>query len=225
MKKYATLLFVFIMTGFFSSCSIFKKSNAPNEIDVNNLHPILQLSESEASKVYSQQLDSAMNHPKKADYEALRLGFTRTSDYQPYSDNEHLSKIKSLLDDEEYTVASEVVKTVYHKLFHVPIFHFYAYVAWKETGNSKMAKMHSLYYNQLIKSILQSGDGTSAASAYIIINVSEEYRVIEYLNMEMQSQKLITKNGHYYDLLDAIDSTGNKSSVYFNIDIPFSELQ
>jgi hypothetical protein len=43
--------------------------------------------------------------------------------------------------------------------------------------------------------------------------------------MKMQSQKLITKNGHYFDLMDVKDSTGNKSSVYFNIDIPFSELQ
>ncbi|MDA3819672.1 MAG: DUF4919 domain-containing protein [Candidatus Delongbacteria bacterium] len=225
MKKFVVIIFSLLIPVLFTACSIFRATPDVNDINLESLHPMLKLSESEASKVYSQQLDSAMNHPKKADYEALRMAFTRTSDYQPYSDNEHLSKIKSLLDDEEYTVASEVVKTVYHKLFHVPIFHFYAYVAWKETGNSKMAQIHSLYYNQLIKSILQSGDGTSAASAYIIINVSEEYRVIEYLDMKMQSQKLITKNGHYFDLMDVKDSTGNKSSVYFNIDIPFSELQ
>ncbi|MGC9331546.1 MAG: hypothetical protein ACP5DZ_06685 [Bacteroidales bacterium] len=140
MKKHIVIICSLLISVLFSACSIFKAPPDVNNVKLESLHPILKLSEAEASKVYSQQLDSAMNHPKKADYEALRLVFTRTADYQPYSDNEHLSKIKSLLDKEEYAVASEVVKTVYHKLFHVPIFHFYAYVAWKETGNSKMAK-------------------------------------------------------------------------------------
>ncbi len=225
MKKHTVLLSILVFTGFFTSCSVFRTSPEPHEIELKTLHPVLKLSESEASKLYSRQLDSAMNHPKNADYEALRMAYSRTSDYQPYTENEPLQKIKGLLDNEEYTVASEVVKTVYHKLFHVPIFHFYAYVAWQETGNSKMAQLHSLYYNQLIKSILQSGNGKSAESAYIIINISEEYRVLEYLNMEIHSQKLITKNGHYYDVIDVTDSTSNKKAVYFNIDIPFSELE
>jgi len=43
--------------------------------------------------------------------------------------------------------------------------------------------------------------------------------------MEIHSQKLITKNGHYYDVIDVTDSTSNKKAVYFNIDIPFSELE
>ncbi|MFO7790052.1 MAG: DUF4919 domain-containing protein [Bacteroidales bacterium] len=217
---------IIISLSFFSGCGIFNKtSESKSRIELETIHPVLGLSETEASILYNQIVDSAMDNPHKADYQALRMAHAGTSDYQPYSDNETLSKIKKLLDNEKYVVASEVVKTVYHSLFHVPMYHFYAYVAWRENGDDKMASIHSVYFKKLIDSILESGDGKSAETAYIVINVTEEYRTLEYLDLEMEKQSLVKENGRHYDVMEVRDTLGNKKSVYFNIDIPFRELQ
>ena len=206
-----------------SACSLFK-GKITDSPEIESMHPMLTVSQDSADDVYRNLLDTIMEDPANGDYQALRMVHTQTSDYTPYSDNEHLEKIKNLLDAEQYSVATEVIKSVYYKQFHVPMFHYYAFVAWKRSGNEDMATIHSLYYRKLIESITENGDGKTPETAWLITNVSEEYRVLEFLDMELQSQNLITKKGMHFDQMEVTDSTGSEKSVYFNIEIPFSML-
>jgi hypothetical protein len=218
--KLSVVLSILLMA---TACSLFK-GKVTESPDIESLHPMLSVSQDSADDVYRTLLDSIMENPADGDYQALRFVHSQSSEYAPYSDNEHLEKIKKLLDSEQYVVATEVIKSVYYKQFHIPLFHYYAFVAWKRSGIEDMAKIHSLYYHKLIESITENGDGKTPETAWTVINVSEEYRVLEYLDMELQSQSLITENGMHFDQMEVTDSTGLKQSLYFNIEIPFSHL-
>ncbi|MFP4664364.1 MAG: DUF4919 domain-containing protein [Bacteroidales bacterium] len=225
MRTKYTVIIAFASILLTGACSVLQKQTEIMDKDeLEKIHPMLGLEETEADNKYSQLVDSAMENPADIDYQELRMVYARTSGYSPYAENEDLEKIRKLLDSEQYEVATEVVKTVYHTQFHVPMFHFYAYAAWKESGNDKMAKLHSMIFNELMQSILKSGDGKSAKTAWVVINISEEYRVLEFLEMEMQSQSLVTENNRNYDRMEVIDENGEEDVVYFNIDIPFREL-
>jgi hypothetical protein len=202
------------------SCNINKNISNKGEYYT----PQLNLSHKVANEKYISIVDSAMTNPISIDYETLRMTFACTKDFKPYGDDQYLKKIKELLENNEYEVATEVVKEVITELFYDPLFHFYAYVAWNQSGNEELSDIHSYYYVKLLESILKGGDGKSPRTAFHVISVAEEYRVMEYLEVELNTQSLINVDGHTFDLMEVKDSIGTKSEIYFNIDIPFNSL-
>ncbi len=86
-----------------------------------------------------------------------------------------------------------------------------------------MERFHEFVLSGLIRSILQSGDGQSPETAFVVINVREEYILMELLGLTMQKQSVLESGGHIYDRLEVVDSeTGEERELYFNVDIPFA---
>ncbi len=187
-------------------------------------HPALALSTENADIKYPTLVDSAISNPLDADYTALRLTHAASSDYDPYSDDDGLMKLRDLINAKEFEVATEVAKTQYRRLFHDPLFHYYAFIVWTEIEDEEMTDIHSFYYTKLIKSVMSSGDGESAKTAYHVINISEEYRVLEYHELEIVEQNLLEISGHSFDKITAKDADNKTKDIYFNIDLPFSKL-
>ena len=72
-----------------------------------------------------------------------------------------------------------------------------------------------------LKSITSVGDGKSSDTAYVVVDVSEEYF---FLNILLgvglpESQSLVTKNGHSFDLLKVKTPDGKEQELWFNVDI------
>ena len=89
--------------------------------------------------------------------------------------------------------------------------------------NSEQAEFHKYIYEQLVKSITDSGDGKSPETAFIVIEVHEEYVVLESDGDQDFAEIAVTdaKGGHSYDELVVDDSVTNKTQkIYFNVDIP-----
>jgi len=187
-------------------------------------HPALSLNTEQADLLYPTLVDSAISNPLDTDYTKLRLTHAKSSAYDPYGDDDGLMKLRDLINAKEFEVATEVAKTQYRRLFHDPLFHYYAFIVWTEVEDEEMADIHSFYYTKLIKSVMSSGDGESPKTAYHVINVSEEYRVLEYLEMEIVEQNLVEDSGHSFDKITATDTVGKTKEIYFNIDLPFSKL-
>ena len=92
-------------------------------------------------------------------------------------------------------------------------------VAYRESGNTEKFDFHKAVYLGLVNSILDSGDGKSAKTAYIVIDVAEEYALLRALGLDRGSQALRTEGGHKYDLLTVTDPKNNdKKEIWFNID-------
>lgn len=220
--KIALLGITFSILLFTNAC---KNSETASKTKIPEYtHPSLSLNAEQADILYPTLVDSAIANPFEADYTALRLTHAKSSAYDPYGDDDGLMKLRDLINAKEFEVATEVAKTQYRRLFHDPLFHYYAFIVWTEVEDEEMADIHSFYYTKLIKSVMSSGDGKSPKTAYHVINISEEYRVLEYLEMEIVEQNLVEDSGHSFDKITAKDADGKTKEFYFNIDLPFSKL-
>lgn len=63
-----------------------------------------------------------------------------------------------------------------------------------------------------ITKIMKSGDGQSVKTAYEVNSVDEEYELLDYLKLKPIMQKLIVKDGFFYDAI-----TTNVKVIYFKI--------
>ena len=81
-------------------------------------------------------------------------------------------------------------------------------------------KFHEDAFFGLVDSIIQSGDGKSPETAMTVIEIREEYDVLDVLGFEQESQTLVEKDGKRFDFLVAKNSeTGETRDFYFNIDL------
>ena len=67
-------------------------------------------------------------------------------------------------------------------------------------------------------SILSSGDGKSAKTAFFVVYQREEYLVARFLNLQPTAQSLVPKDGHYYDVLETTDKDGKSRELWFEAD-------
>jgi hypothetical protein len=75
---------------------------------------------------------------------------------------------------------------------------------------------------EILRSIDRTGDGKSAATAWKVISVAEEYDLLSAKGYKVGNQSLMQQDGHSFDVLEVTDTeTGEKSSVWFNIDRVF----
>jgi hypothetical protein len=103
--------------------------------------------------------------------------------------------------------------------------HFVAYAANGHLGVSEKAAYHKYVFENLLKSITDSGDGKTMETAFAVISVDEEYVFFNYMGLRPAGQALIEDKGHHYDKMTALDPKTNQSNVYyFNIDKPFNWL-
>lgn len=77
----------------------------------------------------------------------------------------------------------------------------------------------------ILSSIDKSGDGKSAATAWVVIAVPEEYAFLGVQGLEVLGQALVEENGHKYDVLTVRDpETKAERRVYFNVDLSMAAI-
>lgn len=73
--------------------------------------------------------------------------------------------------------------------------------------------------NAILKTILDSGDGKSPASAYKVINLIEEDAILTHFNLRKVSQSVIEVNSTPYDELVTKNESGNEQKIFFDISL------
>jgi len=69
-----------------------------------------------------------------------------------------------------------------------------------------------------IAQLLASADGATAATAYRVRNIGEEYQILAALGLCAHGQSLVMNGRKPYDILHAIDSrTGAERDLWFDI--------
>jgi hypothetical protein len=104
--------------------------------------------------------------------------------------------------------------------------HFAAAEIAEKRKDAKAAAHHRYVIQGVLDSILKSGDGKSIKTAYVVVNISEEYALMGHLGLRVAGQSLIHDDeGHSYDLLRGADAEGKPAGqVYFNIDALMNAL-
>lgn len=96
--------------------------------------------------------------------------------------------------------------------------HFALASAYHALGREEESQKEAALAKGLVKSILDSGDGKTQKTAYVVINTSEEYALTEWLGIHVNHQSLIMANNDSppCDLLTGTKN-GQNVSIYFDI--------
>jgi hypothetical protein len=95
--------------------------------------------------------------------------------------------------------------------------HLMAGTALTVLGQKDLADRERAIAVGLLKSIM-TGDGLSAASAFTVISVHEEYELINARQRRSKGQSLKNEGGHAYDVIETVGKDGDTIAFYFLID-------
>lgn len=157
------------------------------------------------------------------DYTRLRLSYMESPEYKVAKDT---SKAEDAMTDalskKDYPAALNNADAVLASNYVNIDAHYVALAANREMGAADQAEFHRAVFRGLIDSIRNSGDGKSIETAWVVINVHEEYVMLRVLGFRPSQQSLVNQNGHAYDVMKVKNvEDGTEQTFYFNVDIPF----
>jgi hypothetical protein len=175
---------------------------------------------------YEALLEKVKKQDPTVDFKALRFAYTETKQYSPYGgDSENRKAMFEALKAEEYDKAlASSEKLLASNDLDINA-HFVAFAANRHLGRSEKVDYHKYVFQNLLKSISDSGDGKTMETAFFVISIDEEYAWFNFMGLRPAGQALIADKGHHYDKMTAMDpKTQQTSTYYFNIDKPFNWL-
>jgi len=179
---------------------------------------------------YKELLADARLNPDNADFTALRIAYAKSPLYNPYrGPAANLDDRKSLnqaLTDKDLPAALELVDRILEGAYLNAEMHALAASLHKDLYHSAEHAYHDAWFNGLMKSLLDSGNGLSFDSAITVISTDEEYVFLRIIGATPGSQALMHHDGHHFDVITARHPrTPEPMEFHFNIDIPFGWLE
>jgi hypothetical protein len=178
-------------------------------------------SASKDPKSYEALAERAKNKDQTLDFRQLRFAYADSTSPKPDTDTNKKAMMKAL-HDKDFATAIKNADTVLASNYADMDAHFVEYVAHGELKETEAAELHKFVLQGLLDSIRDSGDGKTPETAYIVIDVHEEYVVLRFMGVGLpKSQSYIHKDGHAYDAIKYEDpETKEEKTIYFNVDIP-----
>jgi hypothetical protein len=186
--------------------------------------PAYCLTETEAKKIYDADTAKVKTGDLNFDWKEYRLaaaqGGAEYFDWHPTR-----AKFARQMDAGDTNAALKSAQEIQHHNMAEPEGHLLALVVYQKLGDQKDAAFEHTVVKAYLDSILASGDGKSAKTAFVVVTVDEEYF---YLNIVMgvglpAKQSLVNKDGHSYDLLNVKDQDGKEQEIWFNVDISMAK--
>lgn len=170
---------------------------------------------------YNDMLAKVKGGDTSIDFKAFRVSFTKTKAYGPYGGlGDEVKQAFVALDKKDYKSAVKNAEKALEDSYVDMDAHVAASMGYKGLDDQAKSDLHKKIYLGLINSILNSGDGKSDATAYVVIDTHEEYIVLRALGLGLGSQSLQHKGEHSFDVMDITDPKTKQSvKIYFNIDI------
>lgn len=155
------------------------------------------------------------------DFKALRLASVDSDadDAGAEADTDEYKKAATAFSNEKFKDAVSAGEKALKSGYLDIRTHLLLALANQKLKNTEKYEFHKAVYLGLVNSILKSGDGKSAQTAYVVIAVAEEYAILDALQLRRGSQSLQSKDGHQFDVLSATDANGKAVTLWFNIDI------
>jgi hypothetical protein len=159
------------------------------------------------------------------DFRELRLACLKAKTCDPRGDDKDLADLRQATQELRFDRVANIAEELLERGFVNIRAHLACEEAYAALHDTAKASFHHRVAAALIDSILHSGDGNSEDTAYQVIDVSEEYLIVNALHLARpHSQALVVNKNHHYDRLDTNDpKMGALRSVYFNIDAFYSK--
>jgi hypothetical protein len=158
------------------------------------------------------------------DFQRLRFSYMESPERRAARDisHERVEMVRAVVA-KDFTLALELSAVVLRAVFVDIDGHLTACVANEGLKQNWWSDYHKNVFGRLLDSILNRGDGQTAATAYKVISVQEESAVLRLLGVTPGSQRLHRIDGHFYDVYAVKDvRSGDDMQVFFNVDIPMA---
>lgn len=159
---------------------------------------------------YLALLAQAKQAPGEVDYAALRNAYAASSYYhQRLSDPDGLVRAGAEVPPDRVMQFSDD---------NFPIVESQVLAMNQLAPGSDAFNLHLQIVRGLVKAMLATGDGRSAATAYRVLATSEEYGILaQVAKMNIVSQSVSTVGDRAYDLFRGTDQQGRAVEVWFDI--------
>ena len=153
-------------------------------------------------------------------------GAATKSDYNPYQFS-LLHELNEALGKEDLEEAASIIdKQLSDDPTNLQFYEHKMMLQIKQYGrDSKEADDAFFQVFMLSSAILSSGDGLSKESAIHVINIGDEYAILNMYGLSLKMQSLIVEEGQKYDKMDLEPNKYGWESLYFNISIRETELK
>ncbi len=158
------------------------------------------------------------------DFQRLRFSYMESPERRAAKDvSQERAEMGRAIADRNFGRALELSEVVLKAAFIDIDGHLTACVANEELQQKWWSDYHKNVFGRLLDSILNWGDGQTAATAYKVISIQEEYAVLRVLGVTPVRQSLQRADGHSYDVFSVKDDrSGEDMQVFFNVDIPMA---
>jgi hypothetical protein len=160
---------------------------------------------------------------KSVDLTALRAAYPYTDQWDPFG-----NRTAALLDQAAAASKGKDCVTALEKLdqilkldFTIDAAHALRSDCLTETGNETAAKIESDIADGLIHSLMDSGDGNTEVTAYVVVTEREEMDVLanRHLVTKVRQTEVRGHDGHIYDEVQGTSARrgASISTVYFDV--------
>jgi hypothetical protein len=152
------------------------------------------------------------------DYQDFRFSFIKSEQFKVASSK--LSEFQNLkkemyeqMDKSNYPELIKITKQMLSIDYTSMIAHKILRQTYKITGDTVNAAKYKTIQFGLLNSIVKKGDGKTCETAWPVIQISEEYFILEMLDAKLQKQS-IDNEGGLCDKMD-VKVDGTKKTYYF----------
>jgi hypothetical protein len=143
----------------------------------------------------------------RVDYTALRNAYPFTEQWDPFGNKTAtlLREAEAARNGGDCAVALEKLEVVLKYDFTIDSAHALRADCIAD-ANPSQAQIENIIADGLIHSLMDSGDGTSEKTAYIVNTMREEQDVLANRNIQLKTRHTEVRgsNGHYYDVVDGL---------------------
>ena len=168
---------------------------------------------------YETLLTAAKSGAAAVNWQALRFAYADRSSFNVFDDGT-LAARKAMTEafkGGDFAKVLDLAKQIIDKDYVDAEGHLVASMAYTRLGETDAAANERRIALGLLGSI-ETGDGSSAKTAFTVVSVSEEYSLMRARSLRVTRQSLVNRDGHVFDVLDTVDPNGASASYYFLID-------
>jgi hypothetical protein len=155
------------------------------------------------------------------EYQYIYYGYALTDAYNPYGSSDDVDKMREAMSKESYNKALEYGLKAFKENPVDAGLILRLLICYDKLEDFISEKKIARIYFALLHVIYDSGDGKSENTAYVVIEVSDEYVIMNDLELDLKMQALVGD----CDRMTMVQPNDKKiDKLYFNIYLPFSNM-
>lgn len=169
---------------------------------------------------YSEYVKKLESGNTDIDYQDFRFSFMKSKQFKIASRKlKDISQLKNAMYEQMDQLNYDGIISLAKQILSIDYTNMMAHKILSQTYDMMEDADNSQKYDAigmgLLKSIIQNGDGKSCETAWPVIQVSEEYFILEMLGVEVRQQSIISGKG-LCDRMDVTDE-GVPATYYFDV--------